>query len=192
MTERLTSVHGVASPSRRAALRALKEIYANRGTSCDTKDLATLAGPSVLVKEDMSRDVAAYRDEWRNVASTGSSASRQCRLDSFVSGYQCCFSQGKRASRLYREAAERSQGHDSGRLQAPSRIDQKVYPDLNQFWGDMAAFLATYVACLNHALAGRPADVTISIHICRGNSLIYALAPNAHMFLSLLETTDSR
>jgi 5-methyltetrahydropteroyltriglutamate--homocysteine methyltransferase len=34
---------------------------------------------------------------------------------------------------------------------------------------DTDALLRSYVDCLNHALAGRPAELTASLHICRGN-----------------------
>src|SRR5580692_1902986 len=94
-------------------------------------------------------------------------------------------------------------------------IDEAVYPDLAQFWDDLAAAYAqeltqlyglgcrylqlddtslayvnapvqrehvksiggdplhqheTYIATINKALAGRPADMAITTHMCRGNN----------------------
>jgi methionine synthase II (cobalamin-independent) len=56
-------------------------------------------------------------------------------------------------------------------------IGKTIYPGVATFWDDIAlayrkeveALIATYVDCLNRAVKDRPDNVTISIHICRGN-----------------------
>jgi 5-methyltetrahydropteroyltriglutamate--homocysteine methyltransferase len=43
-------------------------------------------------------------------------------------------------------------------------LDPDVYPDEDQFWQDLR-----YIRQINAALAGKPAGLTITTHMCRGN-----------------------
>ena len=110
-----------------------------------------------------------------------------------------------------------------------SAIDQSVYPDLDQFWADLAAAYADevqrlydlgcrylqfddtslayvndpaqrqhiaeiggdpehqheqYIATINRALAGRPADMTITTHMCRGNNQSMWAAEGGYDFVA--------
>ncbi|MBO0771534.1 MAG: 5-methyltetrahydropteroyltriglutamate--homocysteine S-methyltransferase [Actinobacteria bacterium] len=110
-----------------------------------------------------------------------------------------------------------------------SAIDQSVYPDLDQFWADLAAAYADevqrlydlgcrylqfddtslayvndpaqrqhiaeiggdpehqheqYIANINRALAGRPADMTITTHMCRGNNQSMWAAEGGYDFVA--------
>ncbi|MDR0342077.1 MAG: 5-methyltetrahydropteroyltriglutamate--homocysteine S-methyltransferase [Nocardiopsaceae bacterium] len=110
-----------------------------------------------------------------------------------------------------------------------SAIDPSVYPDLGQFWADLAAAYADevqrlydlgcrylqfddtslayvndpaqrqhiaeiggdpehqheqYIANINRALAGRPADMTITTHMCRGNNQSMWAAEGGYDFVA--------
>jgi 5-methyltetrahydropteroyltriglutamate--homocysteine methyltransferase len=110
-----------------------------------------------------------------------------------------------------------------------SAIDQSVYPDLDQFWADLAAAYADevqrlydlgcrylqfddtslayvndpaqrqhiaeiggdpehqheqYIANINRALASRPADMTITTHMCRGNNQSMWAAEGGYDFVA--------
>ena len=110
-----------------------------------------------------------------------------------------------------------------------SAIDQAVYPDLDQFWADLAATYAdeisrlydlgcrylqlddtslaymndpaqrqhvaeiggdpqhqheTYVANINRAIAGRPADLAVTTHMCRGNNQSMWAAEGSYDFVA--------
>jgi 5-methyltetrahydropteroyltriglutamate--homocysteine methyltransferase len=110
-----------------------------------------------------------------------------------------------------------------------SAIDESVYPDLDQFWADLAATYAdevsrlydlgcrylqlddtslaymndpeqrqhvaeiggdpehqheTYVANINRALAGRPADMAVTTHMCRGNNQSMWAAEGSYDFVA--------
>src|SRR6202044_867069 len=50
--------------------------------------------------------------------------------------------------------------------------DESVYPDPEEFWTDLGAAYhihERYIALTNAAVAGRPADMAITTHLCRGN-----------------------
>jgi 5-methyltetrahydropteroyltriglutamate--homocysteine methyltransferase len=108
-------------------------------------------------------------------------------------------------------------------------IDQAIYPDLAQFWDDLARAYAdeiqrlydlgcrylqlddtsmayvndprqrehiaaiggdpnhqheTYIATMNKALAGRPADMAITVHTCRGNNQSMWAAEGSYDFVA--------
>jgi 5-methyltetrahydropteroyltriglutamate--homocysteine methyltransferase len=108
-------------------------------------------------------------------------------------------------------------------------IDKGVYPDLEQFWDDLARAYAdevrrlydlgcrylqlddtsmayvndpaqrehvaaiggdpnhqheTYIATMNKALAGRPADMTVTVHTCRGNNQSMWAAEGSYDFVA--------
>jgi 5-methyltetrahydropteroyltriglutamate--homocysteine methyltransferase len=108
-------------------------------------------------------------------------------------------------------------------------IDERVYPDLEQFWADLAAAYAeevrrlyqlgcrylqlddtslayvndpaqrqhiaeiggdpgrqheTYIATMNQALAGRPADLAVTTHMCRGNNKSMWAAEGGYEFVA--------
>jgi len=108
-------------------------------------------------------------------------------------------------------------------------IDQAIYPDLEQFWDDLARAYAdeiqrlydlgcrylqlddtsmayvndprqrehiaaiggdpnhqheTYIATMNKALAGRPADMAITVHTCRGNNQSMWAAEGSYDFVA--------
>jgi 5-methyltetrahydropteroyltriglutamate--homocysteine methyltransferase len=108
-------------------------------------------------------------------------------------------------------------------------IDKSVYPDLEQFWDDLAQAYAdevqrlydlgcrylqlddtsmayvndprqrehvaaiggdpnhqheTYIATMNKALAGRPADLTVTVHTCRGNNQSMWAAEGSYDFVA--------
>ena len=108
-------------------------------------------------------------------------------------------------------------------------IDSGVYPDLQEFWRDLAcayreeiadlarlgcryvqlddamfatmcdpavqeqlrargddpkALLADYVQAVNSAIAGRPADMTAAIHLCRGNNRGHWMASGGYDFVA--------
>jgi 5-methyltetrahydropteroyltriglutamate--homocysteine methyltransferase len=108
-------------------------------------------------------------------------------------------------------------------------IDQATYPDLEQFWNDLARAYAdeirrlydlgcrylqlddtsmayvndprqrahiaaiggdpdhqheTYIATMNKALAGRPADMAITVHTCRGNNQSMWAAEGSYDFVA--------
>jgi 5-methyltetrahydropteroyltriglutamate--homocysteine methyltransferase len=110
-----------------------------------------------------------------------------------------------------------------------SAIDQSVYPDLDQFWTDLAAAYADevrrlydlgcrylqfddtslaymndpvqrqhvadiggdpqhqhehYIANINRALAGRPADLAVTTHMCRGNNQSMWAAEGGYDFVA--------
>jgi len=110
-----------------------------------------------------------------------------------------------------------------------SAIDESVYPDLDQFWADLAATYAdeirrlydlgcrylqlddtslaymndpaqrqhvaeiggdpqhqheTYVANINRAIAGRPADLAVTTHMCRGNNQSMWAAEGSYDFVA--------
>jgi 5-methyltetrahydropteroyltriglutamate--homocysteine methyltransferase len=110
-----------------------------------------------------------------------------------------------------------------------SAIDESVYPDLSQFWADLAAAYAEelrrlydlgcrylqfddtslaylndpaqrqhvadiggdpehqhehYIANINRALAGRPADLTVTTHMCRGNNQSMWAAEGGYDFVA--------
>jgi 5-methyltetrahydropteroyltriglutamate--homocysteine methyltransferase len=110
-----------------------------------------------------------------------------------------------------------------------SAIDQTVYPDLGQFWSDLAGAYAaevqglydlgsrylqlddtslayvndpkqrehiaeiggdplhqheTYIATINKAISGRPADMTITTHMCRGNNQSMWAAEGGYDFVA--------
>ena len=110
-----------------------------------------------------------------------------------------------------------------------SAIDASVYPDLDQFWDDLAAAYAkelqglydlgcrylqlddtslayvndpaqrehvkeiggdplhqheTYINVINKALAGRPADLTVTTHMCRGNNQSMWAAEGGYDFVA--------
>jgi 5-methyltetrahydropteroyltriglutamate--homocysteine methyltransferase len=110
-----------------------------------------------------------------------------------------------------------------------SAIDETVYPDLDQFWADLAAAYAdeirglydlgcrylqlddtslaymndpaqrqhvaeiggdpqhqheTYVANINRAIAGRPADLAVTTHMCRGNNQSMWAAEGSYDFVA--------
>jgi 5-methyltetrahydropteroyltriglutamate--homocysteine methyltransferase len=110
-----------------------------------------------------------------------------------------------------------------------SAIDQSVYPDLSQFWTDLAAAYAEevrrvydlgcrylqlddtslaymndpaqrkhvaeiggdpehqhehYIANINRALAGRPADLAVTTHMCRGNNQSMWAAEGGYDFVA--------
>ncbi len=110
-----------------------------------------------------------------------------------------------------------------------SAIDESVYPDLSQFWADLAAVYAEevrrlhdlgcrylqfddtslaylndpaqrqhvadiggdpehqhehYIANINRALAGRPADLTVTTHMCRGNNQSMWAAEGGYEFVA--------
>jgi 5-methyltetrahydropteroyltriglutamate--homocysteine methyltransferase len=110
-----------------------------------------------------------------------------------------------------------------------SAIDESVYPDLGQFWADLAAVYAEevrrlyglgcrylqlddtslaylndpaqrqhvadiggdpqhqhehYIANINRALAGRPADLTVTTHMCRGNNQSMWAAEGGYDFVA--------
>jgi 5-methyltetrahydropteroyltriglutamate--homocysteine methyltransferase len=110
-----------------------------------------------------------------------------------------------------------------------SAIDQGVYPDLAQFWADLAAAYGqevrnlydlgcrylqlddtslayvndpeqrkhveeiggdplhqheTYIKTINQALAGRPADLTVTTHMCRGNNQSMWAAEGGYDFVA--------
>ena len=110
-----------------------------------------------------------------------------------------------------------------------SAIDECVYPDLDQFWADLAATYAdeirrlydlgcrylqlddtslaymndpaqrqhvaeiggdplhqheTYVANINRAIAGRPADLAVTTHMCRGNNQSMWAAEGSYDFVA--------
>jgi 5-methyltetrahydropteroyltriglutamate--homocysteine methyltransferase len=110
-----------------------------------------------------------------------------------------------------------------------SAIDESVYPDLGQFWDDLAAAYGlqvqrvydlgcrylqlddtslayvndpaqrehvrsiggdplhqheTYIATINKALANRPADMTITTHMCRGNNQSMWAAEGSYDFVA--------
>ena len=110
-----------------------------------------------------------------------------------------------------------------------SAIDESVYPDLDQFWADLAAAYAeevrrlydlgcrylqlddtslaymndpaqrrhvaeiggdpehqheTYIANINRALAGRPADLAVTTHMCRGNNQSMWAAEGSYDFVA--------
>jgi 5-methyltetrahydropteroyltriglutamate--homocysteine methyltransferase len=110
-----------------------------------------------------------------------------------------------------------------------SAIDESVYPDLDQFWADLAATYAdevsrlydlgcrylqlddtslaymndpaqrqhvaeiggdpqhqheTYVANINKAIAGRPADLAVTTHMCRGNNQSMWAAEGSYDFVA--------
>jgi 5-methyltetrahydropteroyltriglutamate--homocysteine methyltransferase len=118
-----------------------------------------------------------------------------------------------------------------------SAIDQTVYPDLAQFWDDLAAAYAqevknlydlgcrylqlddtslayvndpaqrehvkeiggdplrqheTYINVINKALSGRPADMTVTTHMCRGNNQSMWAAEGGYDFIAdtLFNTLD--
>jgi len=118
-----------------------------------------------------------------------------------------------------------------------SAIDQTVYPDLAQFWDDLAAAYAqevknlydlgcrylqlddtslayvndpaqrehvkeiggdplrqheTYINVINKALSGRPADLTVTTHMCRGNNQSMWAAEGGYDFIAdtLFNTLD--
>jgi 5-methyltetrahydropteroyltriglutamate--homocysteine methyltransferase len=108
-------------------------------------------------------------------------------------------------------------------------IDQGIYPDLEQFWDDLAQAYAdeiqrlydlgcrylqlddtsmayvndprqrehiaaiggdpnhqheTYIATMNKALAGRPADMAVTVHTCRGNNQSMWAAEGSYDFVA--------
>jgi 5-methyltetrahydropteroyltriglutamate--homocysteine methyltransferase len=108
-------------------------------------------------------------------------------------------------------------------------IDEQVYPDLEQFWADLAAAYGeevrqlyalgcrylqlddtslayvndpaqrrhiaeiggdpnhqheTYIATINRALAGRPADLAVTTHMCRGNNKSMWAAEGGYEFVA--------
>jgi 5-methyltetrahydropteroyltriglutamate--homocysteine methyltransferase len=110
-----------------------------------------------------------------------------------------------------------------------SAIDESVYPDLGQFWADLAEAYAdevkrlyglgcrylqfddtslayvndpsqrqhiagiggdpehqheTYIANINRALAGRPADLVVTTHMCRGNNQSMWAAEGSYDFVA--------
>jgi 5-methyltetrahydropteroyltriglutamate--homocysteine methyltransferase len=110
-----------------------------------------------------------------------------------------------------------------------SAIDEKVYPDLTQFWDDLAGAYGqqvqglydlgcrylqlddtslayvndpkqrehvkeiggdplhqheTYIATINKAIAGRPADMAITTHMCRGNNQSMWAAEGGYDFVA--------
>jgi 5-methyltetrahydropteroyltriglutamate--homocysteine methyltransferase len=110
-----------------------------------------------------------------------------------------------------------------------SAIDQSIYPDLEQFWADLAAAYAQevkqlydlgcrylqlddtslaymndpaqrqhvadiggdpehqhecYIANINRALAGRPADLAVTTHMCRGNNQSMWAAEGSYDFVA--------
>jgi 5-methyltetrahydropteroyltriglutamate--homocysteine methyltransferase len=110
-----------------------------------------------------------------------------------------------------------------------SAIDESVYPDLDQFWADLAATYAQevrllydlgcrylqfddtslaylndpaqrqhvadiggdpqhqherYIANINRALAGRPADLAVTTHMCRGNNQSMWAAEGGYDFVA--------
>src|SRR6266704_5174310 len=110
-----------------------------------------------------------------------------------------------------------------------SAIDESVYPDLDQFWADLAAAYAEevrrlydlgcrylqlddtslayvndpaqrqhvadiggdpehqheyYIANINRALAGRPADLAVTTHMCRGNNQSMWAAEGSYDFVA--------
>jgi 5-methyltetrahydropteroyltriglutamate--homocysteine methyltransferase len=110
-----------------------------------------------------------------------------------------------------------------------SAIDQTVYPDLGQFWDDLAAAYAqevkslydlgcrylqlddtslayvndpaqrehvreiggdplhqheTYINVINKALSGRPADLSVTTHMCRGNNQSMWAAEGGYDFIA--------
>jgi 5-methyltetrahydropteroyltriglutamate--homocysteine methyltransferase len=110
-----------------------------------------------------------------------------------------------------------------------SAIDETVYPDLDQFWADLAAAYAEevrrlyglgcrylqfddtslaymndpeqrrhvaeiggdpehqhehYIANINRALAGRPADLAVTTHMCRGNNQSMWAAEGGYEFVA--------
>jgi methionine synthase II (cobalamin-independent) len=110
-----------------------------------------------------------------------------------------------------------------------SAIDESVYPDLDQFWADLAAAYAeevsrlydlgcrylqfddtslaylndpaqrqhvaeiggdpehqheTYIANINRALSGRPADLAVTTHMCRGNNQSMWAAEGSYDFVA--------
>jgi 5-methyltetrahydropteroyltriglutamate--homocysteine methyltransferase len=110
-----------------------------------------------------------------------------------------------------------------------SAIDESVYPDLDQFWADLAATYAQevrqlydlgchylqfddtslaymndpvqrqhvadiggdpvhqhehYIANINRALAGRPADLAVTTHMCRGNNQSMWAAEGSYDFVA--------
>ena len=111
----------------------------------------------------------------------------------------------------------------------PASIDPKVYPDIEQFWADLAAAYADevtrlaalgcrylqfddtslaymndpaqrehvaeiggdpehqherYIENINRALAGRPADLTVTTHMCRGNNQSMWAAEGGYEFVA--------
>jgi 5-methyltetrahydropteroyltriglutamate--homocysteine methyltransferase len=118
-----------------------------------------------------------------------------------------------------------------------SAIDERVYPDLDQFWDDLAAAYGqeltnlydlgcrylqlddtslayvndpaqrrhveeiggdplrqheTYIKVINKALANRPADLTVTTHMCRGNNQSMWAAEGGYDFVAdtLFNTLD--
>src|SRR6266567_1190806 len=95
-----------------------------------------------------------------------------------------------------------------------SAIDQSVYPDLEQFWADLAAAYSEevrrlydlgcrylqlddtslaymndpaqrqHVADIDRALAGRPADLAVTTHMCRGNNQSMWAAEGGYDFVA--------
>src|SRR5215471_4691250 len=83
----------------------------------------------------------------------------------------------------------------------PAAIDHAVYPDMDQFWEDLGAAYAdeirrlfeigcsylqleTYIKSINRALRDKPAGMTVTTHMCRGNFRSSWVAQGGYEFVA--------